>query len=624
MGLVERLRRRERHELRMSVVVAVYNTGRYLDACVNSLLAQTMPTSDHEVIFVDDGSTDGTGARLDEVAAAHDHVSVIHIPNSGWPGKPRNVGIDAARGEYVYFLDHDDSLRPEALERMYAMASRNRADVVIGKIVGRGRRVPPTLFDHNRESCSLDTAPLLESMTPHKGFRRAFLVRHGIRFPEGRRRLEDHRFVVEAYLRADVVSVLADYTCYVHIARDDGGNAGFLDIDPVGYYRNLEECVDVAERLTSPGQRRDRVMRRWYRVEMLRRVTGPYFLGFPEEKRRAVYAEVRRLALERFTSPGIWEPMPAAFRTASDVLRTGSFDDMVAAAEWQAGLRAEPTTERWEWGAAGLLLGLLVEVRAADGTPAIEVRAGEGRYAVPSPLVSEVSRTTRTDPKAVLELRLRGREERRRVACRVAAGPGDGPFRLLVSAAVDPGDVGGRPLASGVWDLFLRLRHQDLGRELVRRVGAPAGMGSGSRPEPAPTLLAGGAVVLPYATDKGNASLDVGEHVRSLPALLTRRSAVSSRPARATGGAAGAAADGGVEVDVTAPMRLPAGAGPGTLRLVALLPDGVEVSAAARTAAGAEPGTTVISARLPSVAGGAPVELELAPGAGHRVGLGSA
>ena len=74
-----------------------------------------MPAGDLELIFVDDGSTDGTAERLDALAAEHGHVRAAHIPNSGWPGRPRNIGIDMARGEFVYFADHDDWLEPDAV-----------------------------------------------------------------------------------------------------------------------------------------------------------------------------------------------------------------------------------------------------------------------------------------------------------------------------------------------------------------------------------------------------------------------------------------------------------------------------------------------------------------------------
>ena len=101
---------------KVSVIVPVFDPGPDIDDCIESLLGQTMPAGDLELIFVDDGSTDGTPARLDELAGRHRHVRVQHIPNSGWPGKPRNVGIDMAEGEYVYFVDNDDWLGKSALK----------------------------------------------------------------------------------------------------------------------------------------------------------------------------------------------------------------------------------------------------------------------------------------------------------------------------------------------------------------------------------------------------------------------------------------------------------------------------------------------------------------------------
>ena len=139
----------------VSVIVPVYNPGRDIDDCIDSLLGQSMPAGALELIFVDDGSTDGTPARLDALAAEHAHVKVVHIPNSGWPGRPRNIGIDLARGEFVYFVDNDDWVEHDALERMHAAAARDGADIVIGKVVGHRRRVPRALFResvHERRS----------------------------------------------------------------------------------------------------------------------------------------------------------------------------------------------------------------------------------------------------------------------------------------------------------------------------------------------------------------------------------------------------------------------------------------------------------------------------------------
>ncbi len=525
MGFTDRFRRVG--DVKFSVVIAVYNTGAYIEPCLDSLLAQTMAADEFEVILVDDGSDDKvTAKRIDRFAKDHRNAQAIHIPNSGWPGRPRNVGVDVARGEYVYFLDHDDSLGPEALERMYAMASRNHADVIIGKIAGHGRRVPTTLFRRDYESCSIETAPLLESMTPHKGFRRAFLLEHGIRFPEGRRRLEDHVYVIEAYLLAEVVSVLSDYTCYHHIARDDAGNAGFQRLEPVGYYGNLREAIDVAERLTEPGPRRDLVLRRWYSIEMLRRVTGKVFAGMAEKQRRVMYAEVRRLALERFTSEEIWSPLPAAVRVVSELLRADRYAELVELAGFEASLSMAHEVRRWEWEDGCLRLEAVIGSRSPDGVPALTVVDGTTVYAAHLTSASTQARTATTPATASLELRLRKGTTRRRIPLDVEPVVDEGVVHYRVTGAVDPRAVAGAPLAPGVWDLFLRLRDLDAGPELVRRMGAEHG--TVSAPPPPPAVVGDDAlVVIPYVTVLGNLTLDVGERTKQLAAVVGEAGAVS-------------------------------------------------------------------------------------------------
>ena len=165
--------------MKVSVVVPVFNPGRDIDDCIRTLLGQSLPDDEYELIFVDDGSTDATPARLDALAAEHANVHVEHIPNSGWPGRPRNLGTDRARGDYVLYVDNDDYLGEEALERMHAMAVRDDADIVIGKVVGHGKSVPRNLFRRNRTGVDLQWEALIWLLTPHKLFRRAFLDEHG-------------------------------------------------------------------------------------------------------------------------------------------------------------------------------------------------------------------------------------------------------------------------------------------------------------------------------------------------------------------------------------------------------------------------------------------------------------
>ena len=110
----------------ISVIIPVYNVEPFLDRSVGSVLAQTM--RDIEVILVDDGSTDGSGAVCDRLAAGDSRVRVIHQKNSGAAGA-RNTGLDAASGEFVSFIDSDDRIDPTMLETLYNGITENDAQI---------------------------------------------------------------------------------------------------------------------------------------------------------------------------------------------------------------------------------------------------------------------------------------------------------------------------------------------------------------------------------------------------------------------------------------------------------------------------------------------------------------
>ena len=111
-----------------SVIIPCWNVEKWVEDAVNSVLRSTF--SDFEIIAVDDGSTDSTGAILERLAEEDPHVRVVHQANRGLSGA-RNSGLDVARGEYVFFLDSDDTFEPEFLSLGVGEMSATGADFCI-------------------------------------------------------------------------------------------------------------------------------------------------------------------------------------------------------------------------------------------------------------------------------------------------------------------------------------------------------------------------------------------------------------------------------------------------------------------------------------------------------------
>lgn len=111
----------------ISVIIPVYNVEKYLEQSIKSVIGQSYKNLD--VILVDDGSEDRSGIICDRFAQQDNRITVIHKKNSGL-SDARNVGTELAKGKYVFYLDSDDYLEKDALERIYNLAETNACDVV--------------------------------------------------------------------------------------------------------------------------------------------------------------------------------------------------------------------------------------------------------------------------------------------------------------------------------------------------------------------------------------------------------------------------------------------------------------------------------------------------------------
>ncbi|MFF9557152.1 glycosyltransferase family 2 protein [Streptomyces albus] len=340
---------------KVSIVVPTCNTGETVLVGLRSFLAQTMPRSEFEIIYVDDGSSDDTVALLEEEIArqgAQQTARVLRTEHSGWPGRPRNIGTDAARGRYIHYVDDDDWLAPEALERTYARARETGADIVIGRMAGHGRQAPRALFEKPMTSCDLRTdTTLLASMTVHKLFRRAFLQAHRLRFPEGKVRLEDHMFTLRAFLLTDRVATVHDYTCYHWVRHDDGKhNISYSEIEPDSYVASIRKVLailDAPETRVPAGRHRHRLAARWYGKKALDRISGKRLLDQPAERRAAWARAVGALAAEMPEKADA--ALPTRLRIVAALARHGDLALLEELAAFEAGIGHRPRVESARW-----------------------------------------------------------------------------------------------------------------------------------------------------------------------------------------------------------------------------------------------------------------------------------
>ena len=122
--------------MKISVIVPVYNTEKYLNRCIDSILAQTF--TDFELLLIDDGSTDSSGKICDDYAAKDSRVKVLHKENGG-VSRARNLGIDNAQGEYLSFIDSDDYIRPEMYEKLAKIIDIYGVDLVCSNLEQNGK-----------------------------------------------------------------------------------------------------------------------------------------------------------------------------------------------------------------------------------------------------------------------------------------------------------------------------------------------------------------------------------------------------------------------------------------------------------------------------------------------------
>lgn len=230
---------------KISVIVPVYNTEKYLDICIQSILSQTY--TDFELLLIDDGSTDSSGAICDKYAEQDSRVRVFHNENGG-ASSARNMGLDNAKGEWITFVDSDDWIDIEMFNSL--ILCQNNADIVISDFYvhsDSGVSVKKLLVDESdiikRLQCWLKSYTTATSMIIK---RRLCNI---IRFPIGTKYREDFYFTVQLmYYAKYICKINNPFYHYRHSNELSVTNSG-LSCDQFNDIMNMYvEIIDFLKR----------------------------------------------------------------------------------------------------------------------------------------------------------------------------------------------------------------------------------------------------------------------------------------------------------------------------------------------------------------------------------------
>jgi len=357
----------------VSVIVPVHNAVGYIGELLDSLVAQDIGAGHFDVTLVDDGSTDGSGELLDAFCAAHPGFRVIHQDNSGRPGRPRNTGLRATSGTYVFFADADDVLAPGCLRSLVAFADQQHSDVVIPKLSPLGGRTFPTaVYERTRIDTDLPTA--FQTLFPQKLYRRSLLAAHDIWFPEGRR-LDDGIFNARAYVHAERISVLSDGDYYFLRARAEGGQLSQGEKNPSGYTESVAMMAEIVRMHVRDAATSAEIILELYRRKCLNQY-GERFGRYAEGVQDAWISAHRSFA-ERFVTTQMEQRLPSPFQERAYFVRRGDRPGLLALKEVERSPRVTAQVTDAQWTADGLRVDMGVSVH--------------GRLALASQLICELA-----------------------------------------------------------------------------------------------------------------------------------------------------------------------------------------------------------------------------------------
>lgn len=289
------------NNIKISVIIPVYNTEEYLEETLESILNQTM-IDDIEVLMLDDGSDDYSQYIIEKYAREYDNFHAFFNENMG-SGVERNIGIKQARGEYIHLMDSDDLLQPRSYEILYDFAKSDDYDFVLGCAMKINKRsfykedLQSFTFkgvENEITSTNIKERPLLVYDTGvwNKIIKREYLIKNDIFFPDEKIMTQDLIFNLKLHCLTDKVGMIKEFV-YFWRERDDSSSVTQQKSTIVNF-RNRMRILNMQENLMNKCDVDDNIREaeylKWLNHDLrfyVRRIAV-----YPEEYRKEIVDKV--------------------------------------------------------------------------------------------------------------------------------------------------------------------------------------------------------------------------------------------------------------------------------------------------------------------------------------------
>ena len=239
---------------KVSIIVPAYNSEKFIEKCINTVAEQTY--KEFEMIIINDGSTDSTLDIINSFKEKYNWLRVITIENHG-QGYARNLGIKEAEGDYILFLDSDDLLKRDTLEKTIKKIEKDHSDLVmfdweryseVDKKVKKSSK--KNFFTKNslRGKECIEILQLKAYYTVAALYSREFLINNDIKYAEGHI-YEDNVFIVKIATNAKKISFIKE-PLYIVVSNDESDTKTAYNTDKhyKAYIKAVEECIDVLQK----------------------------------------------------------------------------------------------------------------------------------------------------------------------------------------------------------------------------------------------------------------------------------------------------------------------------------------------------------------------------------------